>query len=527
MRDPSDVSCAQDSNDGTVGRVPSLDPPCGALTGVPLDAVDAYLGIPYAEPPVGPLRFRPPVPLERWHGVRDATSFGPAAPQPVGGRFSGLVPGMAAGPQSEDCLTLNVWAPRTAGAPKPVLVWLHGGAFTIGATSLPVYDGQLLASEQDVVVVSVGYRLGALGWLHGPPGVTPNCGLLDQLEALRWVRTNVAWFGGDPGNVTVFGESAGAGSVLHLMASPHARGLLHKAIAQSPGAAQTLTPDRAALVGDALVAAVGGRELAEVPVAELLAAQQQVADQLVRTVGAMAFHPVVDGDTVPAAPLEPGAPAAVPLLAGTTAEEMRLFADPLLAGLDHATLVSVLEPLLSAEAHRPVGAAAVDAVLTAYEQALPGSDGADLFAAVTTDAVMRLPVEQLLDQHATVAPTYAYSFTWRATGAPRDVGACHGADIPFAFGTLDRDGWADWLGDRDDAQALSRAVREAWATFARTGRPAAKDLPDWPAYDANRLTVLLGRTVEVAADPLREARSRCAPLQREPVPPATTLEEHR
>lgn len=508
--------------------MPRLDPPCGALTGLRLATVDAYLGIPYAEPPVGTLRFRAPVPLGRWDGEREATAFGPAAPQPVGGRFSGLVPGMDAGPQSEDCLRLNVWVPHGGAAPRPVMVWLHGGAFTIGATSLPVYDGQLLASEQDVVVVSVGYRLGALGWLSGLPGVTPNCGLLDQVEALRWVRDNVAWFGGDPGNVTVFGESAGAGSVLHLLASPLAEGLLHKAIAQSPGAAQTLTPDRAALVSTALHEALGGRDLVTVPVADLLAAQQGVAEELVRTVGAMAFHPVVDGGTVPAAPLEPGAAAAVPLLAGTTAEEMRLFADPVLAGLDHATLVAVLEPLLSAEAHRPVGSAAVDAVLTAYEQATPGADGADLFAAVTTDAVMRLPVEQLLDQHAAVAPTYAYSFTWRASGAPRDVGACHGADIPFAFGTLDRDGWGDWLGDPDDAQALSRAVREAWASFARTGRPAAKDLPDWPAYDANRLTMRLGRTVEVAADPLREARSRCAPLQQEPVPPAPiTPEEHR
>lgn len=508
--------------------MPTVTPPCGALEGVRRAGSDAYLGIPYAEPPVGALRFRAPVPLPRWDGVRQATSFGPAAPQPVGGPFSGLVPGMAVGPQSEDCLTLNVWAPRTGTTQRPVMVWLHGGAFTIGATSLPVYDGELLASEQDVVVVSVGYRLGALGWLHGLPGVTANCGLLDQLQALRWVQENVAAFGGDPSNVTVFGESAGAGSVIHLLASPQATGLLHKAIAQSPGAGQTLSTDSAGLVSSALHQRLGGRDLREVPVAELLQAQQQVADSLVRTVGAMSFHPVADGETVRAAPLEAGAPAAVPLLAGSTAEEMRLFADPALAGLDHATLVAVLEPLLSAEAHQPLAPGAVDAALTAYERALPGADGADLFAELTTDAVMRLPLEQLLDQHAVVAPTFAYSFTWRATGAPREVGACHGADIPFAFGTVDRDGWGEWLGDADDARALSRAVREAWASFARTGRPAAKGLPDWPSYDGSRLTMRLGRTVEVAADPLREARSRCAPLRQEPVPPApTTQEEHR
>ena len=474
----------------------------GSLRGLRLEGADAYLGIRYAEPPT---RFQPPVAARPWQGERDATAFGPSAPQPVGGPFSGLVPGMGVGEQSEDCLSLNVWTPHGASG-LPVMVWLHGGAFTIGGSSLPTYDGRLLATEQQVVVVSLHYRLGALGWLGGLPGVTPNCGLLDQLLALEWVRDHIASFGGDPGNVTVFGESAGAGSVIHLLASPRAAGLLHKAIAQSPGAGQTLTAETAGLVSAALVAEVG--DLRSAPVEQLLAAQQAVADRLLMTVGAMAFHPTVDGSTIAVAPLD-GPLLAVPLLAGTTSEEMRLFADPALSALDLATLTSVLEPLLSAEAHRPLATEAVAAVVDAYAER--HADSRDVFAAFASDQVMRLPLADLLDRHP--GPSYAYDFRWRATGASRDVGACHAVDLPFTFGTLDREGWAEWVGDPDAAGGLSRSVREAWAAFARTGVPAAKGLPAWPAYDGSRLTMALGRTVEVCADPLADARRRCAPLR--------------
>ena len=488
--------------------MPSVITPAGALRGLALEGADAYLGIPYAEPPQGALRFQPPAPLGPWQGEREATRFGPSAPQPVGGPFSGLVPGMAVGEQSEDCLTLNVWTPAGADG-LPVMVWLHGGAFTIGGSALPTYDGRLLATEQRVVVVSVNYRLGALGWLSGLDGVTPNCGLLDQLLALEWVRDNVAAFGGDAGNVTVFGESAGAGSVIHLLTSPRAEGLVHKAIAQSPGAGQTLSEERAATVSAALVDALDGRHPRDVPVADLLEAQQLVADQLVSVVGAMPFHPTVDGVTVPRAPLEPGALVAVPLLAGTTSQEMKLFADPVLDAFDHDTLVAIMEPLLSAEAHCPLGTSAVDAAVSAYEEVHEGM--ADVFAALATDQVMRLPLEELLDGHGGAA--YTYTFTWQASGAARDVGACHGADIPVTFGSFGVEGWDAWVGDVDAAEGLSRAMREAWATFARTGAPAAKALPTWPAYDRSRMAMVLGRTVEVATDPLADARARCAPLR--------------
>ena len=482
--------------------MPVLTTPCGALSGVASDGATVYLGIPYALPPVGPLRFQAPVAVPSWTGIREATAFGPSAPQVSGGPFSGLVPGMEVGEASEDCLTLNIWAPD-GGSDLPVMVWIHGGAFVVGGSSLATYDGLMLATEQQVVVVSVNYRLGALGWLTGLDGVIPNCGLLDQVLALTWVRDNIAAFGGDPGSVTVFGESGGAGSVLHLLAAPVADGLFHRAISQSPGAGQTLPLDVAVTVSAAFAAKVP--DLVSATVDELLAAQTEVAGELLMTVGSMPFHPAVDGLTLPAAPLVSTRP--VPLLAGTTSEEMRLFAEPYLADFDHDTLVMILAGLMSAEAHRALPTKDVDAVITAYEQALmPPGDRADVFAAVATDVTMRLPLAALLDRHE--GPVYAYSFTWRATGAPRDVGACHAVDLPFTFGTLDRCGWGSWVGDEAEAELLSQWVRAAWASFARTGEPAAA----WPKYDSNRLVMGLGRTVGVLEDPWATARDRCADL---------------
>lgn len=448
------------------------------LSGLSLHGATAYLGIRYAEPPVGALRWQPPVPAAG--GQRSATAFGPSAPQ-LEGPFSGLVPGMKVGPTSEDCLTLNVWSPDGADG-LPVMVWFHGGAFQIGGSSLPTYDGLLLATEQQVVVVSVNYRLGALGWLTGAPGVAPNCGQLDQVLALEWVRDHIAELGGDPGRVTVFGESAGAGSVIALMTL--GTGLFHRAIAQSPGAGQTLPSGIAQQVADAVLSRVS----LDAPVEDLLAAQAEVAAELLPTVGSMPFHP--SGEPVF------GRTGDIPLLAGTTSHEMRLFVPAM--ELDPETLTALLGPLLSAEAHRTLPSEAVRAVVDAYE-------GPTAMADIATDVTMRLPVGDLLDAHP--GPAYAYDFTWESTG----FGACHAVDLPFTFGSFDTQGWREWVGGSPDE--LGRCVRDAWAAFARDGVPAAKGLPTWPRYDESRLTMSLGRTVEVVEDPLATARTRCAPVR--------------
>ena len=202
----------------------------GSLQGHTAPGSTAFLGIPFAEAPVGPLRWAPPSPVLSWSGTRDATEFGPAPWQPTGGPLDGLVPGMGSNNQSDDCLNLNVWTPSINGA-QPVLVWIHGGAFSLGAGSLSVYDGSRLAAATNTVVVTINYRLGALGFLViDDPSCTPNVGLLDQVAALEWVRNNISAFGGDPDNVTIFGESAGGGSVLSLLSMPSAVGLFQRAI---------------------------------------------------------------------------------------------------------------------------------------------------------------------------------------------------------------------------------------------------------------------------------------------------------
>ncbi len=484
--------------------------------------VGRFLGIPYAEPPIASRRFRAPVPAQPWEGVRPALTFGPSAPQPSGGPLSGVLPGMEVGPTSEDCLSLNLWTPAgPLEAPLPVMFWLHGGAFTIGGTCLDTYDPARLVAEQQVVVVSANYRLGALGFLSSDAVTDANCGLLDQLLALRWVQDHVAAFGGDPGRVTVFGESAGAGAALHLLTSRSSVGLFGQAILQSPGAGQTLTADRAAHVAEVFFAKLGigpgnRDDLESVPVEKILAAQSDTAADLRATVGSMPFHPSIDGNVLDELPL-----AAVrsrrlprrPVIAGTTAEEMRLYANAKMARLDSATLASMLGRMATTELDRPIADEDMLSVVESY-LAEVGVNGTDVFAGVATDAVMRLPLEDFIDAYAELTgPVYAYSFAWRAAAGEHDPGACHAIDLPFSFGTLDRAGWDVFTGADDDAQRLSAAVRSAWASFARTGTPEVPGR-SWPEYrPPDRDTLILGRRIDVTRDPLAAARQSCEPIR--------------
>jgi para-nitrobenzyl esterase len=466
-----------------------------------------FRGVPYAAPPVGPRRFAAPAPATPWCEPLDAGDFGPSAPQPSGGPLAGLVPGMTVGPQDEDCLTLNVWTPATpgSGGGRPVMVWFHGGAFTIGGSSLPTYDGARLACEGDVVLVSCNYRLGALGFASVD---APNCGLLDQLAALDWVQANAAAFGGDPGNVTVFGESAGAGCILHLLAAPAARGRFRRAIAQSGATNLTLQPHAAAEVATTFARHLGASvddldALRAAPVADVLAAQEATAASVFATVGMMPFHPVADGEVVAAAPLDAvaaGAADDVELLIGTTRDEMRLF-----FGVDTA----LGRDQLARRLERLVDAAEVPRVLAAYEaSAEPGRDGPGaLWADLLTDAEMTRPAVAIADTHAARgASTYAYLFTWPAAPGPVELGACHAIDLPFTFGTLDREGWSDFVADSDLAEALSARVRAAWCGFARDGDPG------WPRYEpSRRTTMLLGRDARPVDDPFG-ARLRAWPV---------------
>lgn len=462
--------------------------------------VDVYRGIPFARPPVRALRFAAPEPPEHWTEPRDATRFGPSAPQPTTNILNGLVPGMTVAETSEDCLTLNVWTPAASGAGgKPVMVWLHGGSFQLGGSSLPTYDAARLAADGDVVVVSCNYRLGALGFCALD---APNCGLLDQIAALRWVRDNVASFGGDPGNVTIFGESAGGGCVLHLLAAPAARGLFHRAIAQSGATDFTLTPDRAAEVARRFAACLGTEPddlgaLRAVPVERILAAQDEAAAALLPTVGLMPFHPAADGTVVTTAPdvaIDAGAADGVDLVIGVTADEMRLFLDPATFPADHETLVRYAGRLRDG-----VPAAALVDVYARTARPHRASP-ADLWADMTTDVQMSLPARRVADAHARRGNrTYGYVFTWAAAAHDGALRACHAVDLPFTFGTFDREGWHAFVGGGTEAEALSTRMRAAWCAFARDGEPG------WPRYEPpGRTTMLLGRECRTVDDPAGE-----------------------
>lgn len=483
-------------------NAPVVETVAGRIRGHAVRAPDGstllrFLGVPYAAPPVGELRFRAPEPPRAWVGVRPADAFGPAAPQ--SGAVPSPLPSFAATPVGEDCLTLNVWTPALAGD-RPVLVWLHGGAYLSGGSAMGVFDGSRLAADGDAVVVTLNYRLGALGYLvfdESEDG-DANCGLRDQLAALVWVHEHAAAFGGDPARITVFGESAGAGSVLHLCVARR-RPPVRRAIVQS-GEPRTLTVELAWRVRDALTRHLGlaptdVAALRAVPLDALLHAQRSVLAELGPATGLMPFHPTYDADLVDVDPIRGfGHERArgIDLLIGTTRDELALFPDPRADGLDDVGLARLLARL---------GGPRVDParVLAAYRARRPSGDAARIWEMARTDAVLRVPALRIAErQAATGTPTYVYRFDWEAPG----LGAAHAVDIPFTFGTFDRDGWGEAVGADASAEALSRRMRAGWLAFARTGDPSHAELGPWPRYEPpRRATMLLGVHCAVADDP--------------------------
>lgn len=494
----------------------SVETSLGRLAGVEADGVRVFRGVPFAKPPVGALRFRAPAPAEPWAGERDASRFGDSAPQPP--LMLAALPGMDVGPQSEDCLYLNVYAPAgaRAGDRKPVLVWIHGGGFVIGSGSQPIYDGGPLVRRGDVVVVTINYRLGTLGFLDlGEQGgeATPNAGILDQIAALRWVRENVAAFGGDPQNVTIFGESAGGMSVGTLLGCPAARGLFQRAVAQS-GACQGVHADResSSAVTAAVLATVGLatphlRQLRDVPAEKLMAAQQQVSLQMLTMGGKhlLPFQPVVDGDTLVRHPIEEvreGNAAGVSLLVGTTRDEWKLFGfmDPEVRQLDaHKIAARIQQRLPHADGER---------LVAGYRASRPESDWTSLWLALETDRVFRIPAIRLAETQGAHAPVHAYWFTWESPGFGGLLGACHAIELPFVFGALHMQGADQFVGTGPEAHALAERTMDAWLSFARGGDPGHPGVPAWPGYDARRRATLeLGPACRLHDDPLGAERA--------------------
>lgn len=494
-----------------------VDTGSGKVQGLEKHGVVQFRGIPYARAH----RFQGSQVVEPWTGVRNATAFGPIAPQNPSPLESML--GAQNEPGVEDCLVANVYTPAADGADRPVLVWIHGGAFVAGSGHVAWYDGTNLARTGDVVVVTLNYRLGALGFLHlghldaAFAGSGAN-GIGDQVNALRWVRDNIAAFGGDPGNVTVFGESAGGMSVGTLLGTPSATGLFHAAIAQSGAASNSHDCGVAEWVADRFLAALSlspatADRLLALPVDEILRAQAAVQAEVETggrpgvgpAVGQLAFQPVVEGTILPRPPLDAirgGSAAGVDLVAGTTADEWNLF------HVQARTNGALSEEQVRRRFARLVGDDRVDDALAVYRSARPDADPDGLFCAAMTDRVFRTPAIRLAEAqlaHADRVSMYRFDYPSRAFGGV--LGACHAIDVPFAFANLDRGGVDMFLGGVDDrARRLADRVSRAWVAAARSGSPEHDDLP-WPAYDlGRRAACLLDRQPAVLDDPDHEVR---------------------
>jgi para-nitrobenzyl esterase len=490
---------------------PRLETRSGILEGCDEGGLAVFRGVPFAAPPAGARRWAQPVREDAWRGVRDAAAIGHAAPQNTSlvMRMLGLE-GLA---QDEDCLTLQVWTPALDAGRRPVLVWLHGGGFTAGAGSLPIFDGATLARRGDAVVVTVTYRLGALGFLAQPEllgagEIGANFGLLDQIAALAWVREHASQLGGDPENVTLFGESAGAMSIGALLGVPAARGLFHRAILQS-GAAHNVSPRANGLrIAELFRDALGQPDatldaLRALPVEAILHAQSQVIDTSWRQVEGLAFQPMVDGTVIPRAPLEAvaeGAARDVALLVGTNLDEWRLFAltDVKLRTMDEAGLLRRL--VRTAPAAAGEAEAFAQRAFETYRDARSGAlpiDAPLLWIAMQTDRVFRIPALRLAEQQLGHTPrVHVYRFDWPSPALGGALGACHGIELPFVFGTLSDPRAAQLAGAGPDAERLAVQVQDAWLAFARTGDPG------WPAYDtAKRATRRLGQDSGLLWDP--------------------------
>lgn len=492
---------------------PVIEIGSGKLQGNEKGGVLVFKGIPYAAPPVGARRWLPPADPLPWAGIRDAGEFGDWAPQNKGALDD--VMGAETGTQSEDCLSLNVWTPGCTGK-RPVMVWIHGGGFTIGSGAQGIYEGGTLARHGDVVVVTINYRLGILGFAplaavtDGRIPATGNEGLLDQVKALAWVRDNIAHFGGDPGNVTIFGESAGGMSIGNLLALPAARGLFHKAIPQS-GACHTCADGATAVRrGEAILKALAldADGLRNAPLADLLRAQRlmeggRVEGYPLAVIGGLPFMPVVDGVVMPHNPIDAvaaGAAAGIPVLAGSTLDEWKLFGIPAKAiqQLDEAGLAKRLGYLVGDE-HTPDLVAAYRAALPArgIEPSVP-----EVFMAIQTDRIFRIPALRLLErQRPHEARVFNYLFDWPSPAAGGRLGSPHAVELAYVFGTYSKPGAKTFYGEGEGAAALATMTMDAWTRFAHDGDPG------WPAYETGqRTTALLGASRRILAKPLEAER---------------------
>ncbi|HEX4594603.1 MAG TPA: carboxylesterase/lipase family protein [Bryobacteraceae bacterium] len=502
---------ARSDSSGPVAQTTS-----GKIRGTYQDKINAFRGVPYGASTTGSARFMPPSKPQPWTGVRDTLELGHQAPQIPSGLISEVAAVEDKGPMGEDCLMLNVWTPGLgAGHKRPVMVWLHGGGFSTGSGGFTIYDGANLARKHDVVTVTINHRLNVFGFLYLADiggekyANASNAGMLDIVAALEWVRDNIANFGGDPANVTIFGQSGGGGKVSTLMAMSSAKGLFHRAIVQSASAIKGVPRADATKSAEMILAKLGLKtnqidELQNMPMDRVLsinAGGGPAGNQALR------LAPVVDGHTLPADPFDPVAPelsANIPLLIGSVETEVTFMPR------------QQLDPIDDADLHGRVKQAArcddgqADKIIEAYRKGRPGISNIDLYLILASDTSFRAGVRTEADRKAAQAaqgnaPVYLYYFTWRSPVRDGKLKAFHTLEIPFVFENVDIG--KPMTGTGQDRYALSDKMSRAWVAFARTGNPNHKGLPNWPAFSTDqRPTMIFNNECKTVNDPGKEER---------------------
>jgi para-nitrobenzyl esterase len=487
----------------------------GQVRGLVQDKVHTFKGMPYGATTADAGRFMPPAKPQPWNNVRDAFALGPRAPQIFGGEPAEVAATDPREALGEDCLCLNVWTPSPSdGRRRPVMVWLHGGGYTSGSGSYSMYDGKELARKHDVVAISINHRLNVFGFLYlaevggAKYANASNVGMLDIVAALEWVRDNIAAFGGDPGNVTIFGQSGGAGKVSTLMAMPSAKGLFHRAVAQSGSNVRGITRSDANKTAEMVLSKLGLTtnqvdDLQTMPMDRLLSVMRGPGPG---APGALTLGPVVDGRTLPSSPFEPSAPALsndIPLLTGTTATEVTFFSNTQLDPIDDATFRMRVKELLT------VNDAKADKVIAVYRKNRPTSNNIDLFLRMSTDAgFFRQGVDTQAIRKAAAGktPVYVYRFDWYSPVREGKLKAYHTLEIPFVFDNVD--GSPTMTGVGKERYALADRMSAAWVAFARTGNPQHPGLPDWPPFNAaQRPTMVFDNDCKLVNDPGGEERA--------------------
>ena len=473
----------------------------GPVRGVIADRVNAFYGIPYGAPTGGDGRFTAPRKPQPWTAVRECVDFGPRSPQGPSGLIAEVAAVDRREPASEDCLRLNVWTPSLGTGTRPVMVWLHGGGYSQASGSFIIYNGSNLARRRDVVVVTLNHRLNLFGYLYlgelagEKYADSGNAGMLDIVQALEWVRDNVAAFGGDPTNVTIFGQSGGGGKVCTLMGMPGAKGLFHKAIAQSGSNVSGTTRQNATRIAQTFL------ERLNVKPGQVGELHRMPTEQLLGALRGLNFSPVVDGKNLPAGPFDPvSSPlsAGVPLLCGSAETEVAWARGAIIDDIDDAALKQQVKQDV-----RGISDAEADQLIAAYRKGRPGISNVDVHLILASDNTMRSGILTVAERKADAkqAPVYMYYFAWRSPVHDGKLKAYHTLDIPFVFENVDLA--TAMTGGRQDRYALQDRMSAAWTNFARTGNPNLKgQLPEWPAFDTTtRSTMVLDNEWRVVKDP--------------------------